>query len=292
MRQINHYTGDSKAFLHSIGDGLYKENRTTYKSIAASLDAKYDEYDAHLGELEQIPPLWSEKTPQNEAQVNCAHDMYGRERKDISWLWEQLKTINGGKVFKCPLCGVRDVTDLDHYAPRSIFPEYSVHPKNLIPTCHECNKQKDNVWLTGRGHRIIYNAYFDRPLNILTAVNSEIKIDAHDLPYVKLSLQRLAKRPKGYGLMMRTLSQLELVPFYTDQVNNEFKTEFLKLSAHLTDPVIRNAFESFDVCWRARQNEYRACLFNPVIIGEVNVLLYYALMNSPLFDDWLRIRFQ
>ena len=291
MRRINHYTEDSKDFLHSIGNAMHGENRTTYLAMENDLYTKYDEYENNLNTLEQLTPLWPQRTPENDAQGTCAHDMYSREKKDIAFLWEYLKNVNGGKTIKCPICGVRDVTDLDHYAPRSIFPEYSVHPINLVPTCHECNVVKDNVWLTAKGRRIVFNAYFDTPLSILAVLNSEIKIDQHDLPYVDLTINVPTMRPKGYGIMMRTLKQLDLIPFYSDQVNDLFKTEFIKQSAHLNDSLTRQIFPDLDVCWQARKHEYSACLVNEEAVGEVNVLLYHALVNSPEFDRWIDRKF-
>ncbi len=291
MRRINHYTDDSKAFLHSIGNALHGENKTTYLAMENDLYIKYDEYEGNLQTLERLSPLWPQRTPENNAQGTCAHDMYSREKKDISNLWESLKNANGGKTIKCPLCGVRDVTDLDHYAPRSIFPEYSVHPKNLIPTCHECNTVKDNVWLTKGGHRIVFNSYFDNPLSILVLLNSEIKIDQRDMPYVALGVNVPDVRPKGYGIMIRTLHKLDLIPLYWEQVNNEFQTEFIKLSAHINDPLTKQVFPTLEVCWQARKHEYNACLANEEAVGEVNVLLYHALVNSPEFDGWIRKKF-
>ncbi len=287
MRRINYYTGYSKEFLHLIGNALHAENKNTYLSIEGELYAKYDEYDNNSATLENITPAWAQKTPENEVKKDFAHDMYSRERKDIATLWEYLKNVNGGKVFKCPLCGVRDITDLDHYAPRSIFPEYSVHPRNLIPTCHECNLVKDNVWLTHGGHRIIFNAYFDNPLNILGVIKSEIKIDRYDMPYVRMFQANVVKRPKGYGIMMRTLNSLGLFELYSKHVNELFKTEFIKLDAYLKNPMTRRSYPNLDVCWQNRKAEYTACLNNPEVVGELNVLLYNSLVNSPDLDVWL-----
>lgn len=287
MRKINCYTGDSKEFLYSIGNALHAENKSTYLSIEGELYAKYDEFDDNTTSLETLTPAWVQKTPENGVKIDCAHDMYSRERKDIATLWEYLKNVNGGKVFKCPLCGVRDVTDLDHYAPRSIFPEYSVHPRNLIPTCHECNLEKDNDWLTPAGHRIIFNAYFDHPLNILCVINSDIKIDKYGMPYVRVLQADVDKRPKGYGIMMRTLKTLGLFKLYCEHVNDLFKTEFIKLDAYLNNPMTRRSYSSLEECWQNRKAEYAACLHYPENVGEVNVLLYNALVNSPDLDVWL-----
>ena len=287
MRRINCYTGDSKDFLHSIGNALHGENKSTYLSIEGELYTKYDEFDDNSTSLENLTPAWAQKTPENEVKINCTHDMYSRERKDIATLWENLKSVNGGKAIKCPLCGVRDITDLDHYAPRSIFPEYSVHPRNLIPTCHECNLAKDNVWLTQSGHRIIFNAYFDNPLNILCVIKSEIKIDRYDMPYVRVFQANVVKRPKGYGIMMRTLNSLGLFELYSKHVNELFKTEFIKLDAYLKNPMTRHCYSCIDECWQNRKAEYAVCLHYPEVIGEINLLLYNALVNSLDLDVWI-----
>lgn len=42
----------------------------------------------------------------------------------------------------CPICGVQQVRNLDHYLPKSQFPLLVVTPMNLIPTCRDCNFDK------------------------------------------------------------------------------------------------------------------------------------------------------
>lgn len=43
---------------------------------------------------------------------------------------------------RCPLCGHRSVSTLDHYLPKTSFPALAVDPTNLIPSCADCNKLK------------------------------------------------------------------------------------------------------------------------------------------------------
>jgi hypothetical protein len=43
---------------------------------------------------------------------------------------------------RCPLCGQRDVTTLDHHLPKAHFPALAVVPVNLVPSCSDCNKAK------------------------------------------------------------------------------------------------------------------------------------------------------
>jgi hypothetical protein len=43
---------------------------------------------------------------------------------------------------KCPLCGHRTVSTLDHHLPKAHYPALAVAPLNLVPACSDCNKLK------------------------------------------------------------------------------------------------------------------------------------------------------
>ncbi len=41
---------------------------------------------------------------------------------------------------KCPFCGgIGQPKNLDHYLPKAHFPQFSIVPVNLIPSCRDCN---------------------------------------------------------------------------------------------------------------------------------------------------------
>lgn len=43
---------------------------------------------------------------------------------------------------KCPICGIGQVSTLDHYLAKTIYPIYAVTPCNLVPVCKDCNFSK------------------------------------------------------------------------------------------------------------------------------------------------------
>lgn len=51
---------------------------------------------------------------------------------------ELLEITNG----RCPMCGFGEASTLDHYLPRSVYPEFSVFALNLLPACARCNLLK------------------------------------------------------------------------------------------------------------------------------------------------------
>ncbi|MGY6275717.1 HNH endonuclease [Methylomonas sp. MgM2] len=58
---------------------------------------------------------------------------------------------------KCPFCGgIGRPRNLDHYLPKAYFPQFSVLPKNLIPSCRDCNMDgKGPGFATTAGDQII-----------------------------------------------------------------------------------------------------------------------------------------
>jgi len=61
---------------------------------------------------------------------------------------------------KCPLCGHRTVSTLDHHLPKAHYPALAVVPLNLIPACGDCNKAK-LASLPGTASEETLHPYFD-----------------------------------------------------------------------------------------------------------------------------------
>lgn len=64
---------------------------------------------------------------------------------------------------KCPLCGVGVVKVLDHHLPKSKYPDLSVLPINLVPSCAYCNDTKKARFPKNAGEQTLH-PYFDARL--------------------------------------------------------------------------------------------------------------------------------
>lgn len=63
---------------------------------------------------------------------------------------------------ECPYCGINEPKTLDHYLPKELFPEFSVHSLNLLPVCSVCNSNyKKRQFKNASGSRIFIHSYFD-----------------------------------------------------------------------------------------------------------------------------------
>ncbi|WP_328434825.1 HNH endonuclease [Streptomyces sp. NBC_00425] len=68
--------------------------------------------------------------------------------------------VLAAKEGRCPLCGQRQVSTLDHHLPKSLFPALAVDPLNLVPACSDCNKLKLDVSPAGVEDQTLH-PYFD-----------------------------------------------------------------------------------------------------------------------------------
>jgi len=60
----------------------------------------------------------------------------------------------------CPFCGLSQVATLDHYLPKSKYPQFSVLPSNLVPACQDCNSGK-GAKITATPEEQVLHPYFD-----------------------------------------------------------------------------------------------------------------------------------
>ena len=52
-------------------------------------------------------------------------------------------------VNTCQNCTINAINSFDHVLPKDEFPEFAVNPKNLFPSCTECNGYKSTNWKNG-----------------------------------------------------------------------------------------------------------------------------------------------
>lgn len=107
--------------------------------------------------LEGVRPQVSEATREYrrslpEYRVVAPASLSDLERKTLRNLYERLSTQGHSSGLRvailqnpsnqtdtCAYCGVGLARQIDHYLPKSDYPEYSVLAANLVPVCSDCN---------------------------------------------------------------------------------------------------------------------------------------------------------
>lgn len=135
---------------------LYDE--TSDLNITPLILNRFNEYNTNKENLENLSAV-----TYNPQQQKCLEGCYSvdtpKKKKLISLIKE---SQDGHAKALCCYCGISPPSTIDHYLPKGIFPEFSVHSHNLIPCCYICNNLKSNKWKDpNTNQRMFVNFYFD-----------------------------------------------------------------------------------------------------------------------------------
>jgi hypothetical protein len=109
-------------------------------------------------------------------------------------LYDQL--LNSAPQGRCPLCGQRRVSSLDHYLPKALFPVLSVDPFNLVPSCSDCNKAKLDRHPRTETERTLH-PYFDD-------VRGDLWLKAQVVEQQPAALLFSAEGPPSWGSVLQS----------------------------------------------------------------------------------------
>lgn len=211
MRNIKPSSMTIQESLANYGKGLNRNNPCydVYHSEIDRLLKCFAEYNAKTipCRLECLESHYDDKNTRE-----ALYDMYSRQRKYMQEEWERIAKKDG-ELLLCPICGMKPVTDWDHYIPRSVMPEYSIHLQNLIPTCGDCNGKKKEHWLED-GKRQYFNAYYDVAPDLSDVLDVSLMI-TKDLPAVSISLKSITdETPDNVRIVHSTIRKLQLIELY------------------------------------------------------------------------------
>ena len=228
--------------LKEVKKYLHSPKKEFFVSHAAQLETLYDAYDtiASKDELHTLAPYWSIKSTDDDGAKqskknnrHLAYELYGSERPFVNAHWEAVSKENGNETLYCPICGLTECEEMDHFVPReeNLYPEYSAHLSNLIPLCHSCNHKKSIKFLDKSGKRIYFNAFYDtltrRDILECSIISSPIDGTPQITTMVNPSLNPTQK-PDVY--ILSTIADLELLKRFQSRAKLLFKKEISRLA--------------------------------------------------------------
>jgi hypothetical protein len=158
------------------------------RAARAEVLAAYQDYEDAAPEVG-----WLDEVPLTDVQKEAMRHAFTVETQPMTALrGDLLKRIS---VARCPFCGISESSTLDHYLPKEQYPEFSVFPKNLVPSCAVCNTRKrDRILDEGTNVRMFLHPSYDViPDMAFLAARARMEADALIMSY------RLI-RPAGMAL--------------------------------------------------------------------------------------------
>lgn len=131
-------------------------NKIRLRSLVDSINQKSTEYETkllshQLYDLKSILSNDDKKFMKNLYKTKFVSDRVGDYYNTLLAL-----TPHG----ICPYCQAGQVSTIDHYIAKSVIPDLSVTPTNLLPACRDCNTNKLDVSFTCSEEEHLH-PYFD-----------------------------------------------------------------------------------------------------------------------------------
>lgn len=264
-----------------------KKDRKRFEKLRNDIEERFNDYStkAYTNNLHLFTEKWHYDKNAKTSDGYFLYHQYDNSQVSMSKLRSKIIEANNGEiVLKCPICELRDATDLDHYIPRQLFPEFSIHSYNLILTCHKCNNDKSKKWLYG-GKRLFFNAYYDTPTDELL-FDVTVKQE-NNLLRMELDLKSFVHPKEETRLALSTINSLDLMPYVNQKINEKFDAELQKL--------IRRRKHSKVTDDEFLQTEKEILEDAIVEIDDVNNwdrIVYEAIKDEPIVENWLRTQFK
>ena len=159
MKNLNHVPGNSfDAFEGAVNRKYNGQDKNLLIAAFPQIRQKFDVYDENFAN-NNLEALHQDgfHVPIN-AQLKSLYDFGNAAIRSFRTVFESLqsKTVR----YTCQYCSMESTEAIDHYVSQAEFPEYVIHPKNLIPSCSRCNGYKGQRWRVD-GTRNFINLYLD-----------------------------------------------------------------------------------------------------------------------------------
>ena len=232
MKPLKAYDEQEFQTFEAIVDDKDEPGKGLLKGLAQTIRNRYTEYAVKVANLQTLLP----SALGREARIAC------RSCYDSPELWKSVinDAVRGLQPNelrgRCPYCGTAPPDTLDHYVPRSRFPEFSVLTRNLIPCCGRCNLLKREKWLRD-GQRVCLNVYYDT-LPAERCVFAEVMYDDSLTPSLKFCVDGRAGVAdpvlSAVKLHFETLRLYERLPISGNDVITETRNTLVRFD--VTNP--------------------------------------------------------
>ncbi|UAN51624.1 MULTISPECIES: HNH endonuclease [unclassified Serratia (in: enterobacteria)] len=184
----------------------------------------------------------------------------------------------------CPYCAQRNVSTLDHYLPKSLYPKLVVNPLNLIPCCMECNHIKREHYPKNNEEQIL-NPYFDDLIEDVWLI-ATIKKQGRKPPVLLFKAEPGNRIPTPFSeRIIWHFNKFKLAELYTSQSGRQLTgiAESLKREWEQGgENSLRIALEEHYITWSTiNVNSWQSAMFAALVKSQWFISSGFKLCGEP-----------
>lgn len=241
--------------------------------LVAAVEAAGITYDAAAPSVHRLTAIVLTKTER--AALIDGYD--GRTIAVKRRLGKMLESLPAADSDLCPFCSLDTNPDLDHFLPKAVYPEFSLHARNLVPICTPCNRKKLNaVKVKGTGERFFLHPSAELAGNP-RILEADLHIRGRDLTPVYRIDDAGVLSDEERALVIRHYHRLGLGGRYERRARSylaSFRASVKGYTATLTARVLRSKISDPEI--GEPVNGWRPALYRAIAAREAEVLAWLA----------------
>ncbi|MFZ4874384.1 HNH endonuclease [Janthinobacterium sp. Mn2066] len=199
--------------------------------------------------------------------VNLYEYYFRNEEKASRTLYDRLLSSADDD---CPFCGgIGRPKNLDHFLPKAHFPQYSVFPQNLVPSCRDCNMDGKATAFATRPEDQLIQPYVDNDHFFNEQwIYAECVLNAANMPK---AVRYFVKPPEGWD----GISKLRVQKHFDDfGLGSRYAIQTAKLLKTSVDQIVNSRNLGLE------NESIRKALLEP------------GVNNAPFINHWMRGMYQ
>ena len=248
--------------------------KTRLLSLITKVDPTYSNYDSKLS-TNTLPLLT--KLTISASEKSDLLSLYSYKNSKLTAFRRAISTDTSSTYqATCQYCTVNSVNSLDHFVPKDLFPEFSIHPSNLVPSCTECNSKKLVRWLNNNQH-LFLNLYID-----LLPNKQYLFVELNVISLNKIDVNFKVDNPNNIPVQLYTIitshyTELDLFQRFKDKSSDIIIELTNSIQASLSNGVSMPMIQQIilDTCSRDKQHKghnYYQIILKEALIESSNYL--------------------
>lgn len=283
MERIDKPTDKLSIVFDSCIKRMLLINRIKYSAAKKILMEYENQYDTRAN-----MHMLSDINRKDKIDVVSAGIPYSLDKKDMRYLYESRfrdardkvgdyydNILRLAKHDMCPYCGAHIVNTIDHYLPQSNYPQFSVTPINLIPSCSRCNTAKKEYYPVDYEGEI-FHPYYDYVGDFIwLKAKMVIKINPYDtiISFIFVADPPVVINPRLRERVKKSFEILEL--------NDTFKSNAYTDYVGMEKTMIRQFYSGGKACCI---NFLKSTIHDERLVNKnsIKAAIYQAMIDN----DW------
>lgn len=174
MRLLGPYAARAIPSFAELVEASTSKRKEAMEPLVTAVAAACGAYDAASPNVHTLAPITISK-----ADRSALIDGYeGRTAAMKRRLGTMIASLPAADADLCPYCSLDTNPDLDHFLPKAVFPEFSLHGRNLVPICTQCNRKKLNAIKAKATNARLFLHPSSEPSNNARVLEADLSFDA------------------------------------------------------------------------------------------------------------------